>query len=50
MRADVPCMAPDGLPGAGPGTVWRGFDKYRILVHRRRQAQMKARKALDGNG
>jgi hypothetical protein len=29
-----------------PGAV-RGPDKYRVLEHRRRQAQMKARRLLD---
>ena len=36
-----------GLRLAVPSAVLRGPDKYRVLEHRRRQAQIKARKAID---
>ena len=36
-----------GLRLAVPGGGLRGPDKYRVLEHRRRQAQMKARHLLD---
>ncbi len=36
-----------GLRLAVPSTVLRGPDKYRILEHRRRQAQIKARRLLE---
>jgi hypothetical protein len=35
-----------GLRLANPGGVLRGPDKYRILAHRLRQAQIKARHLL----
>ena len=31
----------------GPSAVLRGPDKYKMLDHRRRQAQIKARKAME---
>ena len=33
-----------------PSAVLRGPDKYKVLEHRRRQAQIKARKALEAAG
>jgi hypothetical protein len=36
-----------GLRLALPGGVLRGPDKYKVLEHRRRQAQIKARRLLD---
>lgn len=36
-----------GLRLAGPSAVLRGPDKYRVLEHRRRQAQITARRQLD---
>ena len=36
-----------GLRLAAPGGALRGPDKYKVLEHRRRQAQMKARHLLD---
>ena len=36
-----------GLRLAGPSAVLRGPDKYKVLEHRRRQAQIKARRAID---
>ena len=36
-----------GLRLAAPGGPLRGPDKYKVLEHRRRQAQMKARRLLD---
>jgi hypothetical protein len=36
-----------GLRLALPSGVLRGPDKYRVLEHRRRQAQIKARRLLD---
>jgi hypothetical protein len=36
-----------GLRLASPGGVLRGPDKYKVLEHRRRQAQIKARRLLD---
>jgi hypothetical protein len=36
-----------GLRLAVPSAVLRGPDKYRALEHRRRQAQIKARRLLD---
>ena len=36
-----------GLRLAVPSAVLRGPDKYRVLEHRRRQAQIKARRLLD---
>lgn len=36
-----------GLRLALPSDVLRGPDKYRVLEHRRRQAQIKARRLLD---
>jgi hypothetical protein len=36
-----------GLRLAVPGGALRGPDKYKVLEHRRRQAQMKARHLLD---
>jgi len=36
-----------GLRLASPGGPLRGPDKYRILEHRRRQAQMRARHLLE---
>jgi hypothetical protein len=36
-----------GLRLAVPSAVLRGPDKYRILEHRRRQAQIEARRTLD---
>jgi hypothetical protein len=35
---------------AVPSAVLRGPDKYKVLEHRRRQAQIKARKAVDAAG
>lgn len=46
-------MAPaHGLPNRGlrlavPSGVLRGPDKYQVLEHRRRQAQIRARRLLD---
>ena len=39
-----------GLRLAVPSAVLRGPDKYKVLEHRRRQAQIKARKALAAAG
>ena len=39
-----------GLRLAVPSAVLRGPDKYKVLEHRRRQAQIKARKAIDAAG
>lgn len=36
-----------GLRLAVPSAVLRGPDKYKVLEHRRRQAQIKARRLLD---
>jgi hypothetical protein len=36
-----------GLRLALPGGVLRGPDKYQVLEHRRRQAQIRARRLLD---
>lgn len=36
-----------GLRLAVPAAALRGPDKYKVLEHRRRQAQMKARHLLD---
>lgn len=36
-----------GLRLALPGGILRGADKYKVLDGRRRQAQIKARRALD---
>lgn len=36
-----------GLRLALPGGVLRGPDKYKVLEHRRHQAQIKARRLLD---
>ena len=36
-----------GLRLAVPSAVLRGPDKYTVLEHRRRQAQIKARKAVE---
>jgi hypothetical protein len=36
-----------GLRLAVPSAVVRGPDKYKVLEHRRRQAQIKARRLLD---
>jgi hypothetical protein len=36
-----------GLRLAAPGGVLRGPDKYKILEHRRRQAQIRARHLLE---
>jgi hypothetical protein len=36
-----------GLRLAVPGGGLRGPDKYKVLEHRRRQAQIKARRLLD---
>ena len=36
-----------GLRLAVPSAVLRGPDKYRVLEHRRRQAQIKARRQVD---
>jgi len=36
-----------GLRLAVPSAVLRGPDKYAVLEHRRRQAQIKARRLLD---
>jgi hypothetical protein len=36
-----------GLRLAAPSAVLRGPDKYKVLEHRRRQAQIKARRAID---
>ena len=36
-----------GLRLASPSGVLRGPDKYKILDHRRRQAQIKARRLLE---
>ena len=36
-----------GLRLAVPSAVLRGPDKYRILEHRRRQAQIRARRLLE---
>jgi hypothetical protein len=36
-----------GLRLAVPSAVLRGPDKYRVLEHRRRQAQIRARRQLD---
>jgi len=36
-----------GLRLAVPSAVLRGPDKYKVLEHRRRQAQIKARRAID---
>ena len=35
------------LASAGPGGALRGPDKYKILEHRRRQAQIRARHLLE---
>lgn len=37
---------PAGLRLAVPGRIHRGPDKYRVLEHRRRQAQIRARHLL----
>ena len=42
----VPGRGRAGLRLAVPGGVLRGPDKYRILEHRRRQAQIRARHLL----
>jgi hypothetical protein len=39
-----------GLRLAVPSAVLRGPDKYKVLEHRRRQAQIKARKAVEAAG
>jgi hypothetical protein len=39
-----------GLRLAVPSAVLRGPDKYTVLEHRRRQAQIKARRAVDAAG
>jgi len=39
--------SPRGLRLALPGDPLRGPDKYKVLEHRRRQAQIKARRLLD---
>ena len=44
--APVVAGARAGLRLASPGGLLRGPDKYRILEKRRRQAQIKARRAL----
>ena len=36
-----------GLRLALPGGILRGPDKYKVLEHRRHQAQIKARRLLD---
>ena len=36
-----------GLRLAQPGGILRGPDKYEILAHRRRQAQIRARRLLE---
>jgi hypothetical protein len=36
-----------GLRLAVPSSVKRGPDKYKVLEHRRRQAQIRARRLLD---
>ena len=36
-----------GLRLAVPSAVLRGPDKYKVLEHRRRQAQIKARKVIE---
>jgi hypothetical protein len=36
-----------GLRLAVPSAILRGPDKYKVLEHRRRQAQIKARRLLD---
>ena len=36
-----------GLRLAGPSAVLRGPDKYKVLEHRRRRAQIKARKVIE---
>ena len=36
-----------GLRLAVPSAVLRGPDKYKVLEHRRRQAQIKARRAIE---
>jgi hypothetical protein len=36
-----------GLRLAAPSALLRGPDKYRVLEHRRRQAQIRARRLLD---
>ena len=36
-----------GLRLAAPGGILRGPDKYKVLEHRRRQAQIKARHLLE---
>src|SRR5688500_16075559 len=38
---------PGGLRLARPGGALRGPDKYKVLEHRRRQAQIKARHLLE---
>jgi hypothetical protein len=44
---EPPAPKPRALRLAVPSAVFRGADKYKVLEHRRRQAQIKARRALD---
>ncbi len=50
---EIATTAPAGAAGraglrlALPGDLLRGPDKYKVLEHRRRQAQIKARRLLD---
>ena len=38
---------PNGLRLAQPGALLRGPNKYEVLAHRRRQAQIQARRLLE---
>jgi hypothetical protein len=46
-QRSLPIRPNRGLRLAVPSAVLRGPVKYKVLEHRRRQAQIKARKALD---